>query len=130
MKISCVFESISIFFPNQMGCSEARLKNVNKSVEFILVKYKTHRVNKLVFLRDFDVVLLSMQTRDCRGLDRMVVGFTTIYAISAYHHWCCEFESRSGRGEQHYVIKFVSDRSVIFSRSSGFPPQINLTATI
>jgi len=23
----------------------------------------------------------------------MVVGFTTTYAISAYHHWC-EFESR------------------------------------
>jgi len=22
------------------------------------------------------------------------------YAISAYHHWCCEFESRSGRGVQ------------------------------
>jgi len=31
---------------------------------------------------------------DRRGLDRMVVGFTTIYAISAYHHWC-EFESWS-----------------------------------
>ena len=33
----------------------------------------------------------------------------TTYAINAYHHWCCEFESRSGRGVQHYVIKFVSD---------------------
>ena len=47
-----------------------------------------------------------------RGRDRMVVGFTTTmvvgftttYAISAYHHWCCEFESRSGRGVQHYTI--------------------------
>ena len=28
----------------------------------------------------------------------MVVGFTTTYAISAYHHWCFEFESQSGRG--------------------------------
>ena len=37
----------------------------------------------------------------------MVVGFTTTYAISAYHHWCCEFKSRSGRGIQHYMIKFV-----------------------
>jgi len=37
-------------------------------------------------------------TRGCRGHDRMVVGFTTTYAINAYHHWCCEFESRSGRG--------------------------------
>jgi hypothetical protein len=26
----------------------------------------------------------------------------------AHHHWCCEFESRSGRGVQHYVITFVS----------------------
>ena len=50
-----------------------------------------------------------------RGRHRIVVGFTTTYAIGAYHHWC-EFESRSGRGEQHYVIKFVSDlQQVMFS---------------
>jgi len=55
-----------------------------------------------------------------RGRDRMVVGFTTTYAISAYHHWC-EFESRSGRGVQHYVIKFISDlRQVgVFSGSGS-----------
>jgi hypothetical protein len=47
--------------------------------------------------------------RGCHGHDRMVVGFKTTYAISAYHHWCCEFESRSGRGVQHYVIKLVID---------------------
>jgi len=41
---------------------------------------------------------------DSRGRDRMVVGFKTTNAISDYHHWCCEFESRSGRGVQHYVI--------------------------
>ena len=35
-------------------------------------------------------------------------AITTTYAISAYHHWCCEFESRSGRGVQHYVIKFAT----------------------
>jgi hypothetical protein len=40
------------------------------------------------------------------GRDRMVVGFTTIYASSAYHHWC-EFESRSGRGVQHYVSNLL-----------------------
>ena len=44
-----------------------------------------------------------------RGRDRMVVGFTTTYGICAYHHWCCEFESCSGRDVQHYGIKFVSD---------------------
>jgi hypothetical protein len=46
--------------------------------------------------------------RACRGRDHMVVGFITTYAISAYHHWCCEFEFWSGRSVQHYVLKFVS----------------------
>jgi hypothetical protein len=41
----------------------------------------------------------------------MVVGFIATYAISAYHHLCCEFESRPGEvySIQHYVIKFVRD---------------------
>jgi len=33
-----------------------------------------------------------------RGRDRMVVGFATTCAISAYHHYICEFEPRSWRG--------------------------------
>jgi len=33
-----------------------------------------------------------------RGCDRIVVGFTTTYAISAYHNNSCEFEPRSWRG--------------------------------
>jgi hypothetical protein len=39
------------------------------------------------------------------------------------------FESRSGRGVQHYVIKIVSDLQQVggFLR---FPPPIKLTATI
>jgi hypothetical protein len=36
------------------------------------------------------------QVRGHRGRDRMVFGFTTTYAISAYHHWCCEFVSTPG----------------------------------
>jgi hypothetical protein len=69
---------------------------------------------------------------DCRGRDRMVVGFTTAYVLSAYHHWCCEFESLSRRGVQHYVIKFVSDLRQVggFLRVLRFPPPIKLTATI
>ena len=55
----------------------------------------------------------------------------TTYAISAYHHLSCEFESCSGEvfSIQHYVIKFVSD----LWRDSGFlrfPLPINLTTTI
>jgi hypothetical protein len=65
------------------------------------------------------------------GHDQMVVGFTTTYAISAYHH-CCEFESRLGRGVQHYMIKFVSDLQQVggFLRVLQFPPPVKLTATI
>jgi len=33
--------------------------------------------------------------RGRRGRYHMVIGFTTTYAISAYHHKHCEFESRS-----------------------------------
>jgi len=67
-----------------------------------------------------------------RSRDRMVVGFTTTYAISVYHHWCCEFEIWSGRGVQHYVIKFVSDlrQGGGFPRVLQFPPAIKLTVTI
>ena len=69
---------------------------------------------------------------DRRYRDRMVVGFTTTYAISAYHHWCSEFESRSERGIQHYVIKFVSDLRQVGGvlQVLWFPPAIKLTATI
>ena len=68
----------------------------------------------------------------CRSRERIIVGFTTTYASSAYHYWCCEFESRSGRGVHHYVIKFVSDLRQVggFLRVLGFPPPIKLTATI
>ena len=72
--------------------------------------------------------------RDRRERDRTVVGFTTTYAVSAYRHCCCEFESRSGRGVQHYVIKFVSDLRKVgdFLRVLWllrFPPPIKLTST-
>ena len=41
----------------------------------------------------------------------MVVGFTTTYAISVYHHYSCEFESTHGdvNSIQYDVINFVSD---------------------
>jgi hypothetical protein len=53
--------------------------------------------------------LISVCLQGRRDRDRMAVGFTTTYANGAYHHLCGEFESHSGRGVQHYVIKFVSD---------------------
>ena len=70
--------------------------------------------------------------RGRRGHDRMVVGYATTYAINAYHHWSCEFESWSGRDVQHYVIKFDSDLRQVggFLRVLRFPLPIKLTATI
>jgi hypothetical protein len=64
----------------------------------------------------------------CHGRDRMVIGFTTTYAISVYYHWCCEFDSWLGWGVQHYVIKFVSDLRQV-SGFLWFPPSIKLTTT-
>jgi len=37
-------------------------------------------------------IIGNHQMKDCHSHDRMVVGFTTTYAISAYHHKSCEFE--------------------------------------
>ena len=67
-----------------------------------------------------------------RGCDRMVVGFTTTYVISVYHHWCWEFESRSGLCVQHYVIKFVCDLWQVggFLLVLRFSPPIKRTTTI
>jgi hypothetical protein len=77
-----------------------------------------------------DDILCTRPTRlnGRRDRDRMVVGFITTYAISAYHHWRCEFESRSGEvySIQHYVIKFFSG----FLRVVRFPPPIKLTVCI
>jgi hypothetical protein len=80
----------------------------------------------------YQVTSYHNHLRGRRGHDHMVVGFTTTYAISAYHHWCCEFESRSGQSVQHYVIKFVRDLWQVsgFLRVLWFPPPIKLTATI
>jgi hypothetical protein len=81
----------------------------------------------------FHIQINTIQThRGRRGHDCMAVGFTITYAISAYYHWCCEFKSRSGRGVQQYVIKFVGALRHVggFHRVLRFSPPIKFTATI
>ena len=72
--------------------------------------------------------------RSRSGLDRMVVGFTTTYAINTYVHKSSEVEPCSGEvySIQHYVIKFVSDLRPVccFLQVLWFLPPIKLTATI
>ena len=78
--------------------------------------------------------LSTILPRGCHGHDCVVVGFTTTFAISAYHHWSCKFESCAGKMYfiQHYVIKFICDLQQVggFLRVLQFPPPIKLTATI
>ena len=49
--------------------------------------------------------------RNCCGCDRMVAGFTTTCAISAYHHWSCKFKScmyRDCCGCDRMVVGFTT----------------------
>ena len=75
--------------------------------------------------------------RGRRGRDRMVVGLTTTYSISAYHHQSCEFELRSWWGVLDTTLcdRFFSvtcDKSVVFSGYSRllhqwFPDRHDIT---
>ena len=69
-----------------------------------------------------------------RGRDRMVVRFTTICAISAYHTKVVSLNPIHGEvySLQHYMIKFVSDLRQVggFLWVLCFPSTIKLTATI
>ena len=38
------------------------------------------------------------KVRGRRGRNRVVISFTNTRAISAYHHYSCDFEPRSLRG--------------------------------
>jgi hypothetical protein len=62
----------------------------------------------------------------------MVVGFTTTYAISAYHQYSCEFEPRWWRGVLDTTLcdKVDSDLRQVgeFVLVLRFPPPIKLTA--
>ena len=63
--------------------------------------------------------------RGCRGRDRMVVGYTTIYAIGTYHHNSCEFEPCSWQSVLDAtlcdeVLSMTCGRSVVFFGYSGF----------
>ena len=51
------------------------------------------------------------KVRGRRGRNRVVISFTNTRAISAYHHYSCDFEpARCGvYSIQHYVMKFVGD---------------------
>ena len=91
-----------------------RFVNICGIVDYHCVKF-LFISNTVRFKYSTDTMILlswkhffKKKLRGSRGRDRMVVGIATTYAISAYHHWYCSFDSIPGRGVQHYVIKFVT----------------------
>ena len=102
----------------------------SQQVTFIIMTCLTDDFNLYFWISWLE--LLHIYVGDRRSRDRMVVGFTTTSALSTYHDRCCEIESRSERGVQHYVIKIVSDLRQVdgFHRVLRFPPPIKLTAMI
>jgi hypothetical protein len=56
-----------------------------------------HEFNLNAFRHEWSYIQYHPHVGGHRGRDSMVVGFTITCAISAYHHWRCEFESRSGK---------------------------------
>jgi hypothetical protein len=58
------------------------------------------------------LIWLRIKTKWMRGsfqecfVPRMVVGFTTTYAISAYHNWRCEIESSTWRGVLDTILGY------------------------
>ena len=69
-------------------------------------------------------VTLNLSRWDRRGRDRMVVGISITYSV--YNHWCCEFESRSGRCTT--LCEKVSNSRPVggFLGVLRFPPPIKL----
>ena len=55
-------------------------------------RIKRHPFQCQLWVKCYRVKTFRMCLWDRRGRDRIVIGFITTYAISAYHHWSCEFE--------------------------------------
>jgi hypothetical protein len=58
------------------------------SISYKSVKLHAHKLNSDQPCETYYQYIIWKISRGRRGRDPMVVGFTTTYAISAYHHWC------------------------------------------
>ena len=98
-------------------------KIMNRSNE-VGIPILTYQISMIILTYQIPMIILTYQ------ISMIIV--LPMQSVHVYHHWCCEFESWSGRGLQHYVIKFVSDLWQVgsFFRVLRFPPPIKLTATI
>ena len=107
---------------NKFKCHSAISLKHQYSFHIEKIKQKINNNNLMLLsliMHDLHIAIERLGHRD-----RMIV-----HVLSAYHHWRCEFESRSVDvySIQHYVIKFVRAlRQVVgFLRILRFPPPIN-----
>ena len=72
----------------------------HEATETYILNYRLYKIQRFTQMSNYMTFLLlpftGVDFRRHRVRDCMVVGFITSYAISVYHHSCCEFESRSG----------------------------------
>ena len=94
-------------------------KSLFKITEFF--RYREDSLARLPLYAIFWYLVRLFYFGGCCCHDHMVVEFTTTYAISAYHHWHCEFKPHSCRGVLYATLCYkVCQRSVVFSGYSGF----------
>ena len=111
--------------------SQTRENNIETKNNISDKKSNTVELNSQAYILNY---LIQTQhpfgIRGLRGRHRMVVRFTNTCAISAYHHWRCEFHSRTWRGVLDTtlcdkVCQWLATGKW-FSRVLRFPQQIRI----
>jgi hypothetical protein len=69
----------------------------------------------------YKFMMFLHKIRGCRERDRMVVGFTTTCAISAYYHLGCVYEPHSGRGVLDTTLRDKVCQLILASGLSFYP---------
>jgi hypothetical protein len=98
--------------------------------------FPIYGVRNIKILRQTTIThsFIPSKRRGCHGRDRMVLGFTTTYTISAYHYLSCELESHSRRCALDAILfdkvcqGFAAGGG--FLRVLRFPLPLKLTTTI
>jgi hypothetical protein len=114
LKYASVFFYFNIF----------QATNDNSAQKFcIKLLAKIILINKI--FKIYDLLPFPFYRRNHCGRDPMVVGFTTTYTISTYHHLGCEFEYRSyNRTLCDKVCQWLA-AGQWFLLALRFPPLIN-----
>jgi hypothetical protein len=69
----------------------------------------------------YKFMMFLHKIRGCHERDRMVVGFTTTCAISAYYHLGCVYEPHSGRGVLDTTLRDKVCQLILASGLSFYP---------